>query len=423
MGERLSNPTIFETTRSWQLPFSPVKSWEFLQRLKVTCVSNTGYYPVRYSRDPGAFYRSGFDPEAVTTTASLAGRLILPHAGSLAKNLEVGASPDAYRAAVVWHGFACAQFEEIGIIHNYFTKLITAMQFPGFAIDWSGYNSSVADAKLFETNLWMTEIDHYPYILLQVLNQLVNEMQHALAQLDPKKPLELRLVGHSVGARSLLVAASLDGGMALKRVEQYWSEQLDRPVYFLIDALEPAFGLPKDRYMESLRIFDFNLLKRWMKVTPSAVIGLLRAFLSMLTSSYGLTNEYPFSLMLDKKHLAVLVSHPEAIRQPPETKILSPEECRARGLDVVVILAGNDQFVSNAATQKILAGNLSNPDWEQYRATIGNGIIDLQETDSYCGGGMSVVKINKISHIPEILFPDVIAKITEEIHRQQSQVH
>ncbi|MBP7875679.1 alpha/beta hydrolase [Candidatus Woesebacteria bacterium] len=411
-----------ETSRlpvdSIKLPFIPGSSTEFQAALKAVSFTETTFASIDFHQrpNPNVVHMDG------SRRASLAWRWLLPQPGTLYDNLANAETGRGIQLTVALHGFGCAQlFNGGGEQFNYFTAVTAASGTPTAAPDWAGYNCQAADAGTFDNNPWMTEIDQNPYLLLDFLEQLADNISPSLTGFPKEKKLIVNLMGHSVGGRSLLVAASIDGGKRLLEVKKKWELALGRPVEFQLTALEPAFGMPRDAKIGALRLVDHRLFHTLMKLTPATVLTALQVLLSMQAEAYGLGNptSYPFGMILQSEHIPQLVAHPAAIRQPPKTKILSPAQLRALGYSVVIVIGENDRLVSNRATQEVLGDG-------KWSGKVGG----VQQTVRVTDGELIIEKltqqpgltlIQKSGHTPEVNAPTAIAALIRFLHSQQSQ--
>ncbi len=408
---RLSADTI-------KLPIQRYSSPEFQTAVRNVCFSETIYTSVEFHQRP--------NPNVVyldeTVVASLAGRWLLTQPGTLFDNLESAETSRGIHLTVAMHGFGCAHlFNGGGEQYNYFAAIAAASDIPTFTFDWAGYNCQASEANTFRNNAWMMEIDQNPYLLLDVLEQLAVNIAPSLGGFTKGKKLIVNLMGHSVGGRSLLVAASLDAGKRLLEVKQKWEHTLGRPVEFQLTALEPAFGMPRDAKIEALRFVDHRLFHTLMKLTPATVLTTLQVLLSMQAEAYGLGNpaSYPFGMILQPEHLPQLVAHPAAIRQPPTTKILSPAQLRALGYSVVIVMGEADRLVNNRSTQEVLGDGKWSGKVGGVQQTV--RVTDTQLIIEQLSQQPGLTLIQDSGHTPEVTMPTAIAALIRHLHNQQSQ--
>lgn len=401
--------------------YESVASPEFQAKIAAVVCGKTEYTEVLFNQPANWSFLPASDRTERTRRAfgSLAGRWLLPHSQDQESWSTVGDAP--LELAIGLHGFGCAHMTEGKQQYNYFRALTAALDIPVYSFDWAGYNTKPDEQALFAKQEWLTSIDHNPYILLQLLDSLVENIASKL-QGTSTAPLHLNLIGHSVGARSLLVAASINHGQTLKAIEEKWQTRLGRAVQFQLTILEPAFGIQNDHRINALRWADIWLLRQCMPYIPHTVMTVIQAALSTQSASYGVENSpiYPFSYLLQREHLPFLVGHPAAIRRPPTTTILTPSQLREIGYSVAAVLAQQDRLVDNVATQKILTGadNEGREEWEHYRAELDPTTISIYPTRSEDKNSIGVASLNT-GHTPEISHPDAIARIIRFLHEQQ----
>lgn len=384
------------------LSFRPVDSPEFQRAIAGVRIGKTEHSELMCYQPPDWTYSN--NTLSQSESISVSGRWLLPNAA--AQN----------EFAIALHGYGCSHKVGRSTESNYFDYLCAALEIPLYAFDWPGYNTKRTDRKTIEQNPWMAKIDQYPYILLQMLESFIEKIPSEVLSSNSTAPIVVHLIGHSVGGRSLAVAASVNEGNALARIRDNWQRQLGRAVQFKLTLLQPAFGIQTDVKIDAIGWADNKLFKKIISYAPEMAIWLIQELVGTQAVTYGVDRSLRKNFQVED--LDMLTAHPAELYVRPRKTILNPSQLSALGIEMRIILAGKDKVADNEVTRELFARWFDShiESWPHLKASVGNDCFSVSSTDSRQQSSTQSAELEGLGHTSERTHPDLVAQILRRLH-------
>lgn len=313
------------------------------------------------------------------------------------------------------HGYGCPHYKQGTKESNYFAGLSATMG-PFYAIDWPGYNTKVERD-------WHARIEHYPYLLLQLLESFIEKIPPSFLPATNTAPLHFNIVGHSVGARALAVAASINDGAALTQIREKWKKQLGRDVVFQLSLLEPAFGIQVNSTATAVGIAALPGIREMLGFFPDQAMHLIQQLVRTQAGFYGVADSdiYPLHEQLQRNRFKVLASQPSEIAIAPTTRILSASDLRKLGHSLAVITA-QDGIVDNEATKNIFTEESGRYEmrpagWPELVVAVARDHVSITNNGDGRRQRAYSALLLQTSHTPELSHPDVIVQLLRFLHQ------